>query len=118
MSELNRVGDDLALGVTLDQLEAPVRVQCRANVEAFLGTEVPCATGGRFGVNEDQQPTGPSGVLLKSNGPWKNSHADIQGLSADCLSRLSMSSICGRKGPKGTGGRLSRHQPRWQGSDP
>ncbi len=53
MPEFNRVGDDLALGVTLDQLEAPIRVQCRANVEAFLGTEVPRATGGRFGVYED-----------------------------------------------------------------
>ncbi len=53
MPELDRVGDDLAVGVALDQLEAPVRVQCRANVETFLGTEVPCATGGRFGVNED-----------------------------------------------------------------
>ena len=56
MPELDRVGDDLALGVALDQLEAPVRVQCRANVETFLGTEVPCATGGRFGVNEDPTP--------------------------------------------------------------
>lgn len=41
MSEFNRVGDDLALGVTLDELEAPVRIQRRANVEALLGTEVP-----------------------------------------------------------------------------
>jgi hypothetical protein len=24
-----------------------------------------------------RQPTGPSGVLLKSNGPWKYSHAEI-----------------------------------------
>ncbi len=54
MPELDRVGDDLALGVAFDQLESPVRVQSRANVEAFLGTEVPCATGGRFGVNEDR----------------------------------------------------------------
>ena len=56
MPELDRVGDDLALGVTLDQLEAPVRVQCQANVEveAFLGTEVLRATGGRFGVYEDR----------------------------------------------------------------
>jgi hypothetical protein len=41
MSEFNRVGDDLALGITLDELEAPVRIQRRTNVEAFLGTEVP-----------------------------------------------------------------------------
>ena len=41
MAELDRVGDDLALGITLDELEAPVRIQRRTNVEAFLGTEVP-----------------------------------------------------------------------------
>jgi hypothetical protein len=53
MPEFDHAGDYLALGVTLDQLEAPVRVQCQANVEAFLGTEVPRATGDRFGVYED-----------------------------------------------------------------
>ncbi len=53
MPEFDRVGDDLALGVTLDELEAPVRVQCRANLETFLGTEAPRATGGRFGVYKD-----------------------------------------------------------------
>jgi hypothetical protein len=41
MPELDRVGDDLALGITLDELEAPVGIQRRTNVEAFLGTEVP-----------------------------------------------------------------------------
>jgi hypothetical protein len=56
MPELDSVGDNLALCVALDQLEAPVRVQCQANVETFLGPEVPCATGGRFGVNEDPTP--------------------------------------------------------------
>jgi hypothetical protein len=35
MAELDRVGDDLALGITLDELEAPVRIQRRT------GTEVP-----------------------------------------------------------------------------
>jgi hypothetical protein len=53
MPELDCVGDDLALGVTLDQLEASVRIQCQANVEAFLGMEVSRARGGRFGVYED-----------------------------------------------------------------
>ncbi len=53
MPEFDRVGDDLALGVTLDKLEAPVGIQCRANVEAFLGKEVPRATGCRFGVYKD-----------------------------------------------------------------
>ncbi len=40
MSEFNRVGDDLALGITLDELEAPVGIQ-RKNVESFLGPVVP-----------------------------------------------------------------------------
>ena len=53
MPEFDRVGDDLARGVTLDELEAPVRIQCRANVEAFLGTEVSHATSCRFGVYKD-----------------------------------------------------------------
>ncbi len=53
MPEFDRVGDDLALGVTLDELEALVRIQCRANLEAILGTEVPHVMGCRFGVYKD-----------------------------------------------------------------
>ena len=41
MSEFHRVGDDLALGITLDELEALVGIHCRSNVEARLGAEVP-----------------------------------------------------------------------------
>jgi hypothetical protein len=41
MSELDRVGDNLALGVAFNKLEATVRIQCRSNVETFLGPEVP-----------------------------------------------------------------------------
>jgi hypothetical protein len=44
-----------------------------------------------------RQPTGPSGVLLKSKGPWKNSHALILGLSMACQRRLRMNSACGRR---------------------
>ena len=41
MSEFNRIGDDLAFGITLDKLEALVRIHRRTNVEACLGAEVP-----------------------------------------------------------------------------
>jgi hypothetical protein len=53
MPEFNHVGDDLAFGVGLDKLEAPIGVQGRTNVEAFLSAEVPRATGARFGMDED-----------------------------------------------------------------
>jgi hypothetical protein len=41
MTKLNCVGDDLALGVALDQFETAIRVECRSNVEAVLCTEIP-----------------------------------------------------------------------------
>jgi hypothetical protein len=43
---------------------------------------------------------------LKSFGPWKNSHADIQGLIADCWSKLSVSSACGRRRSQRYGGKV------------
>ncbi len=41
MTKLNCVGDDLALGVALDQFETAIRVECQSNVEAILCTEIP-----------------------------------------------------------------------------
>jgi hypothetical protein len=41
MTKLDCVGDDLALGVTLDQFETAIQVKCRPNVEAVLRTEIP-----------------------------------------------------------------------------
>ena len=56
MSEFNRVRDDLALGITLDELEAPVRIQRRTDVEAFFGAKVPCATRGWFSMDKHTTP--------------------------------------------------------------
>ena len=41
------------------------------------------------------QPKGPRGVALTSKIPWKYSRDDIFGLGVDCLSRLSVNSVCG-----------------------
>ena len=53
MAEFDRVRDDLALGVCIDQLEAAVGVHGWTNVESILGTKVPRASGCRFGMYED-----------------------------------------------------------------
>jgi hypothetical protein len=41
MAEFNCVGDDLALNVRIDELEAAVGIQGWTNVESTLGTKVP-----------------------------------------------------------------------------
>ncbi len=38
MSKLDRIGDDLAFGVGIDQLEATVGVKGRANIKTLLHT--------------------------------------------------------------------------------
>jgi hypothetical protein len=52
MAKFYLVRDDLALGVAPHKFEAAVRVECRTNVESFLGTEVPRAAGGRLSMDE------------------------------------------------------------------
>ena len=42
----------MALGITLDKLEALVRIQRRNDVEAFLGAKVPCAPRGWFSMDK------------------------------------------------------------------
>jgi hypothetical protein len=69
--KFNHVGDDLAFGVQLDKLEAPVRIQGRTNVEAFLSTEVPRATGARLSMNEYTTTNWPERSLVKSEGALK-----------------------------------------------
>jgi hypothetical protein len=41
MTKLDCVGDDLALGVALDQCETAIQVESRSNVEAVLCIEIP-----------------------------------------------------------------------------
>ena len=66
--EFNRVGDDLAFGVGLDKLKAPVGVQGRANVEAFLSAEVPRAMGARFDMDEYATTNWPEGSFVEVKG--------------------------------------------------
>ncbi len=53
MAEFDCGGDDLALGVCIDKLEAAVGIHGWANVESILGTKIPRALGCRFGMDED-----------------------------------------------------------------
>ena len=53
MAEFYRVGDDLALGVCIDKLEAAVGIHGWTNVEAILGPKIPRASGCWFGMDED-----------------------------------------------------------------
>jgi hypothetical protein len=69
--EFNRVGDDLAFGVQLDELEAPVRIQGRTNVEAFLSTEVSRVKGARLGMNEYTTTNWPKRSLVEVEGALK-----------------------------------------------
>jgi hypothetical protein len=69
MVEFDCVGDDLALGVCIDKLEAAVGIHGWTNVESILGTKIPRASGCRLAWMRTRQPTGPKGVLLKSKGP-------------------------------------------------
>ncbi len=53
MMEFNSVCNDLAFGITFNQLEAAIQFHGWPNVEAFLGTVVPRAPGGRLGMDKD-----------------------------------------------------------------
>ncbi len=53
VTKLDRVSDDLALGIHLNQLVTAVQVKSWAYVEPVLSPEVPRLTGGRFGMDED-----------------------------------------------------------------
>ena len=69
MPEFNCVGYELAFGVGLDKLEAPIGVQGRANVEAFLSTKVPRATGAGFGMDEDTTTHWSKKSFVEKKGP-------------------------------------------------
>ena len=53
MAEFNCIGDDLALDVCIDKLEAAVGIHGWNNVEAILGTKTPRLLGCRLGMDED-----------------------------------------------------------------
>jgi hypothetical protein len=96
MPEFNRVRDDLAFGVGLDKHEAPIGIQGRANVEAFLSAEVPRVTGARFGMDEDTTTNWSEGSLVEVKRALKVFPRGIRELRVACQSRLRVSSACGR----------------------
>ncbi len=51
--EFGGVGDNLALGVHLDEFEATVRVKRGPDIKPFFSTKVPGWPRGRLGVDED-----------------------------------------------------------------
>jgi hypothetical protein len=57
MAEFNCIGDDLALGVCIDKLEAAVGIHGWTNVEAILGTKIPRALGCWFGIVDEDLTT-------------------------------------------------------------
>jgi hypothetical protein len=83
MSKINHIRDDLALGVCIDQLEATVGVEGRANVEIFLCTEIPGTSSGRLHMDEGATTNWAERHLFEDEGtlekflrtdPWVKQH--------------------------------------------
>ena len=68
MAEFDRIGDDLVLGIHLDQPVTAVRVEGWPNVEAILCAEVPGATGSWLGMDEDSTTHRSKGGLVEVKG--------------------------------------------------
>jgi hypothetical protein len=71
MAEFDCVGDDLALGVCVDKLEAAVGIHGWTNVESILGTKIPRASVYRFGMDEDPTTSWTQGRLVEIKRPLK-----------------------------------------------
>ena len=69
MAEFYCVRDNLALGVSIDKLEAAVGVHGWTNVESILAQKSLDQRVAGLAWMRTQHPTGPSGVLLKLKGP-------------------------------------------------
>ena len=65
MAKLNRVRNDLALGVHFDEFEAPVRIEGGPDIETFFGSIIPGAAGGGFGMDEHPTPNWPQGSFVE-----------------------------------------------------
>ncbi len=65
MAELHCIGDALALGVRVDELEAPIGVQGGSNVESLLCSKVPRTPCDRFGMDEDPTTDRPERRLVE-----------------------------------------------------
>jgi hypothetical protein len=71
MAEFNCIGDDLALGVCTDQLEAAVGFHGWTNVETILGTKVLRTSGCWLHMDKDATAYWSEWHLVEVKGPLK-----------------------------------------------
>jgi hypothetical protein len=71
MMKLDCVGDDLALGVALDQFETAIQVECWPNVEAGLRREIPWSVGDGLGMDEHTTNHRSKWSPVKVKGPME-----------------------------------------------
>jgi hypothetical protein len=71
MAEFYCVRDNLALGVSIDKLEAAVGVHGWTNVESILSAKVPRPTGCWFGMDEDPTSHWTQWCLVEIERPLK-----------------------------------------------
>ncbi len=65
MAKFNRVRNNLALGVHLDQFEATIQIEGRPNVETFFGAILSGATRGRLGMDENTTTNRTQGCFVE-----------------------------------------------------
>jgi hypothetical protein len=97
MLTLNRIQDDLALGVCIYQLEAIVGVRGRANVETLLCMEILGTSSGWLCMDEDATTNWAEQHLIEVEGTLEKFPCTDLGLSNNCQSRLRVSLACGRR---------------------
>jgi len=71
MAEFDCVGDNLAVGVCIDKLEAAVGIHGWTNVESILCTKILRASGCRFGMDEDPTTNWTQWRLVEIERPLK-----------------------------------------------
>ena len=97
MAELNGVGYKGGFCGCVNDLEAAVVFQGRADVEAITGAEGLGGVGGWLVVDEYAASNGAEGgVASKLKGPLNSSQAEVRGATVDWRRRLRESSVCGR----------------------
>jgi hypothetical protein len=82
MAECDCVGDDLALGVCIDKLEAAVGIHGWTNLESILGTKIPRALGCRLGMDEDPTTNWTKWRLVEIERPLKEFPSTDSGIQS------------------------------------
>ena len=65
MHEHDGIGDHDSLCCVLDDLVAPVVVECWSDVETIMSAEIPRFSCGSFGVGDDSAPWGTHGCRVE-----------------------------------------------------